>query len=210
MVKTKRIFILVIFSITLFGCGGNDGDTTPPDQTPAENITITFNLDSLPTSINYNRATTPDGYVEFNWSATFDINGDGAINQGDIVLQILHFKSPGSTEQSGTINDLSAALWVYTTDTEITSTVGISKQISGNSITLTADKSLHQSLSSITASTLVYFETSIRDDVTSSTLYDYHPGFNNYSNIPTDYNFTDDQGDVGATAVDMISIQVSL
>lgn len=202
MCKSVHVYVVCMMVLMLSGCGG--GSSTPTDS-----VVVTIELDSIPSSITYNKTTTLDWHAEYSWGATFDINGDGAINAGDVVLQILHFKSAGSVEQTGTIDDFSAKLWIYTSDTSTTSIANISKQVSGNTITLTADKSLHSSLSSITASTLIYFETLEMLD-NGSPEYDYYPSFRTYTSIPQSNQFTDAQGDVASAAVDMVSMQVSI
>ena len=101
------IFKILLISTTIFlsACNNNQEPST------GGNLSVSITLDNLPDSITYNKPTTPDGRIEYNWRVTFDITGDGAINQGDIILQVLQFKAPGSTEQTGAINDLEADLW---------------------------------------------------------------------------------------------------
>ena len=183
---------------------------TPIPQPQEDQLSVSITLDSLPDSITYNRSTTPDGYIEYQWGVVFDINGDGAINQGDIELQILHFKSPGSIERIGKISDLGAALWVYTTDTQRTSTVAAKSDVSGNTITLSISKTAYPSLKSITGSTLVYFETTTYDTIPPQAKYDYHPSFSTLLSIPSGGNFTDPQGDIQAPYIDMLNMKISL
>jgi hypothetical protein len=204
------IAVLFVCAITACGgsSGGGDGNTTTPDA--SGNIAVTFNLASLPGSITYNRTTTPDGGVEFEWSATFDVNGDGKIGQGDIILQVLQFKDTGSTERTGTVNDLPAWLWVYTTDTAMQGLVEIDKQISGNTITLTARKSLDPALAKIDGSVPVYFETFMRSDNADVRDYDYYPSQRSVTAIPSGGEFVDVQDDVDFPAIDMISMRISL
>jgi len=95
MYKIKMIYIYLLFVLFITACGGGSDNSVPNTAT----VSVTLNLDQLPSTITYNRPATPDGYVEFNWGITFDINGDGAINQGDVVLRLMHFKEPGSIRE---------------------------------------------------------------------------------------------------------------
>ena len=206
MFKQYSMVILTL-SALITGCGGgNDSDSKP---TPQGNVVAAIELDQLPNNVTYNRATTPDGYVEFNWSITFDINGDGTINQGDVTLRLMHFKQPGSLETTGPISDFDAQLWLYTSNTQFISVASATKRISGNTITLTIDKSAHPSLSQITETTLVYFKTSIRDDITQLPKYDYFPDLDTYVDIPLNKQFTDPLGDVTDSEIDMINMSIA-
>lgn len=199
----SRVFV-VIAILCLSACKDN--------KTPAEasQLSVSITLDSLPESITYNKSTTPDGEVEYAWGVVFDINGDGVINQGDINLQILHFKSPGSTERIGTISDLGAALWVYRTDTQTSNEIKLNSKVSGNTITLSINKSAHPSLTRITESTLVYFESSTYDSTTMMSKFDYYPSFSTLTGISPDGNFTDPLGDAQFAYIDMLSMKISL
>jgi hypothetical protein len=75
-------------------------------------------LKNLPDELGYNISAIPDNQIEYKWGVTFDISGEGAINEGDVVLQILHFKHPDAEPQTGPITDFQANLWVYTSNTE--------------------------------------------------------------------------------------------
>ena len=87
IIKSISIYLLIIFFITACGGGSDSGNNA------TGTVSITLNLDQLPSSITYNRAATPDGYVEFNWGVTFDINDDGIINQGDASLTLIAFSA---------------------------------------------------------------------------------------------------------------------
>ena len=198
-----RVFSILLL-IILNACSDSN-----QSQHQDDSLSVSITLVSLPNSITYNKPTTPDGKVEYNWGVVFDTNGDGAINQGDIALRILHFKSPGSVEQTGTINDLVAQLWVYTTDTQTTGKVDAKSSLSGNTITISIDKSLHQSLRSINESTQVYFVSSTYDSNAGVSKFDYYPGFYTLMAIPGDGNFTDPQGDAEFQYIDMVSMNIS-
>lgn len=199
----SRVFV-VIAILCLSACKDN--------KTPAEadQLSVSITLDSLPESITYNKSTTPDGYVEYAWGVVFDITGDGAINQGDVVLQVLQFKSPGSVERTGTISDLGAALYVYTTDTQTTSNIKLKSEVSGNTITLSVNRTAHPSLTRITESTLVYFESSTYDSATMMSKFDYYPSFSTLTGISPGGNFTDPLGDAQFAYIDMLSMKISL
>lgn len=202
IIKSISIYLFTIFFITACGGGSDSGNTA------TGTVSVTLNLDQLPSSITYNRAATPDGYVEFNWGVTFDINDDGIINQGDVTLRLLHFKAAGSSEITGPISNLTAKLWLYISDTTVQSVAVASKQIAGNSITISIDKSAHSSLSSISDTTLVYFLTS-NNDISGLPVYDYYPSFKQLISIPVNNQFTDPQGDVSEQEIDMVSMSLA-
>jgi len=205
MFQIKNILTYLFSFLLVSSCGGGGGAT---GDTAQEKISVTITVDKLPNVVAYNRAVTPDGYVEFGWGVTFDINADGAINQGDIGLRLLHFKAPGSNEMTGPLSDFSARLWIYTTDTRSESIATATPTITGNSITLSIDKSAHASLASISNTTLVYFLTVNRDDSNGLPIYDYYPGFATLIDIPLDKQFTDVQGDVVPQESDMVSMSL--
>lgn len=205
MYKIKNISIYSLIVIFISACGGGSSSNSVSNT-----ISVTITLDQLPSNITYNRAATPDGEVEFSWGVTFDINGDGAINQGDVELNLMHFKAPGSSVITGPISDLVAQLRLYTSNTTTQSVAVASTSISGNSITISIDKSAHSSLATISDSTLVYFLTINRDDISGLTDNDHYPSFRTLVNIPANKQFTDPQGDVlSGQEIDMVSMSLA-
>lgn len=208
----RYIFILILIStmIIFMGCGNEGSDNLNDNQNP-DHVTVTINVDNLPNAITYNKSTTPDNYLEYQWNVIFDLNADGVISEGDISLSLSNFKAPGSTEQTGSISNFQANLWIFTSNSsaqEITSAV-VNKQIINNSIVLSVNKSADASLGNITNSTLVYFQTTNYGSPTTNSCWDYYPSFQNFVAIPNNKQFTDTQGDVSCSEVDMVTIQLS-
>lgn len=201
---TRALIVLVVIFLASCSGGSNQGNSQ------GDPLVVSITLDSLPPSYTYNKTTTPDGYVEYKWGITFDINNSGTINQGDIVLRILHFKATGSIEQTGPISDFSADLWEYTSDTQTTSVANAASEVTGDTITISIDKSAHATLSSVTNSTLVYFENSTHDSGAGISKYDYHPSFKTLMSIPFDGDFTDPLGDADFSYIDMLSMNITL
>ena len=195
-----RITLLVLINCyVLTGCN----DDTSSNNIQQDTLSVSIVLANLPDTITYNKSTTPDGYVEYKWALTLDMNGDGAINTGDIIIQLHHFKSPGSVETTGTINDFSSGVWLYTTDTQTTSQANVNKTISGNTITFSVAKSQFSPLSDINSATLVYFETSTYNASIGMSEYDYYPSYRTLTSIPNSNSFTDTLND----AAPIIDIQ---
>lgn len=196
-----RVF-LIVFVVLLSACdngGANQGD-----------LTVSMTMDSLPQTVTYNKASTPDGYVEYEWGVAFDINGDGAINQGDVALKILQFKTPGNVERTGTIADFDAFLWTYTDNIASETVAKATFQVSGNTITITIPRSADSSLKSINDSTLVNFSTTTYDMTAGYEKSDYYPSMGAVVNIPTNGEFTDAQGDADFNYIDMVSMSITL
>ena len=201
------IYLFSIFIITACGGGGGSGGDVTNDESGT--VTVTINLDQLPSTVTYNREETSDGHVEFSWGVTFDVNSDGAINQGDTELRLMHFKHSSSSETTGPISNFQANLWLYTSNTAAQSVAVATVDITGNSITLSIDKGTHPSLASISESTLVYFSTTNRNDISGLPEYDYYPSYLTLVDIPVNKQFTDAQGDVSQQETDMVSMNLS-
>lgn len=205
-----KIFIVATVAVLFFLASCNDNESTNITSSARDTISVKLTMNNLPDTITYSKSTTPDYQVDYSWGVTFDINNDGMINQGDIILQILHYKSPGDTEQVGSIDDLESNVWLYTSDTAFESIAAVNKEIAGNSIIFTVDRSTHETLSKITPDTLVYFSTSYFDENNQIPQYDFYPSFSIYVNIPADGKFIDDTGDVTFPVIDMVSMEINL
>lgn len=204
MFNCYRFFIAISFTLFITACGG--GDSTDPTDTVQASITVS----NLPTQVTINKTDSPDGRVEYIWGVTFDINNDGIVNMGDIVLRILHFKSPGSTEATVNVDSLPADLWLYTTDTETQSQFPVDMYISGNTINFSIERTAMAALETIDISTQVYFRTSYYDSVSGLNVEDYHPASRTYVAIPADGMFSDPAADVGFDLVDMVDMDIML
>jgi len=121
----------------------------------------------------------------------------------------MNFKSPWIIETTGPSSNFQADLWLYTSETTSGSVAVASKEISGNSIILSIDKSAHSSLTTITDTTLVYFVSSNRNDMSGIPEHDYHPSFFTLVNMPANKQFTDTQGDVSQPEIDMVSMSLA-
>ena len=198
-----KIFITIPIIFLLPACGG--GDDPPPDT-----IQVSITVSNLPTQVTINKATTPDGIVEYSWGVTFDMNNDGLINAGDISLRLMHFKPPGGVEVNMNVDSLAADLWLYTSATRTESQFPIDLFVSGNTITLSVDRSALAELQGINESTMVYFQTSYHDAGRGSSVYDYHPAARTYVNIPMNGLFTDASADVGFDFIDMVEMEIFL
>lgn len=201
---TKKL--IAIGLLALVGCSGDSTDSIQDTGS----ITVEFILASLPATITYNKPTTPDGYVEYKWSVTFDVNNDGVVNAGDIVLQILHFKMPGTAETTGTIEDLNASVWLYTTDTQTTRQVDAESSVAGNTITISINRNRYPLLDLVKENTLVNFTCSTYDEIAGFSKYDYYPGFSTVTSIPLDGQFSDSQGDADFAYIDMEAMHITL
>ena len=200
-----RSFLVLLVVIFLSACGEESGNNSIRNT-----LSVSITLDSLPQTITYNKESTPDGRVEYEWGVIFDINSDGAINEGDIILKVLHFKESDGIETVGEIADLGADLWLYTSDTTTETVTSAGLTVEGNTITISIDSSSHSSLESITSSTLVSFETSTHDSNDGNSKYDYFPSQGAVVDIPSTGQFSDLQGDASVSYIDMVSMTVEI
>ena len=150
--------IIGLFSVLLLvACGG--GGETPPKP---GSVSVTMTMAALPDSITYNKSTTLDRGIEYEWGVTFDVDGNDQFNIGDAVLRLVHFKNNEEPEITAGLDTLAANLWVYTADDQLISDGTADVTISGNSITLKIDRAADASLDSIDSDTPVSVQTTMR------------------------------------------------
>ena len=77
-------------------------------------VTCVIKVEDIPDSgeLTFNHSALGDGYLEYEWSVSFDVDNDGT---DDYSLAVLHFKFGGSTETTGLISDYTQEnLWKNT------------------------------------------------------------------------------------------------
>jgi len=199
-----KFFISISVMLIITACGGGDNPNAE------DGIQVSITVSNLPTEVTINKADTPDGRVEYNWAVTFDMDNNGAFSTGDIVLQILHFKRPGSAETTVNVDSLPADLWLLTSSTQTQSQFPIDMSISGNTITMSIERSALAALQTIDESTMVFFDTSYYDSNSGLNAFDYYPDVLGFVNIPTSGMFTDPAADTAFDLIDMIEMDIVL
>jgi hypothetical protein len=122
----------------------------------------------------------------------------------------MHYKRPDAQEEFISINDIDAKLFIYTTDTETRSTADATSYISDKEITIIIDRNSHESLASISDTTLVYFKSSTYVENDKLHMTDHYPGFETLTNIPPTGLFTDSEEDVSIGYIDMLTMSILL
>ncbi len=115
---------------------------------------------NLPSQLTFNHTALDDNRFEYDWSITFDLDGNSDHSGGDIRLSLYHTKVAGSQEEEKSI--LSATKkgvfeWIDSTDRELKAT--FEADVSGDTIRYYVKKSAYDKLSNISNSTKVLFET---------------------------------------------------
>lgn len=202
----------VLLAMVLSGCGGGGGDPVNVTKT----VTVRMQLAGLPTDIAYNHPVHASG-MEYMWAATFDIDNSGAPSIGDLKLTLQQYKSPDAVATVGPLSDIHAYLWVYVSDTSWQTVAPIHSTISGNTITLSVDKSVYADLGAISELTGVNFETEYYEPATLTRHRDDYPtslhggpALSSRFIIPANNRMTDTSGDVLAPIVDLETLVVEI
>ncbi len=133
-----------------------------------KNITVTFQLVSLPAALTFFPSTLNDNLMNYKWAIVFDLDGDSATSSGDPMLIVSAIKYAGMTQVSGDLLSNTRARTAhfistssYTFDNDIVASVV------GNQLILSAVRASDSGLCAIDAATKVSFSTSFNDGVSN-------------------------------------------
>ncbi len=77
-------------------------------------LVVTLGLKSMQKTFVFNSAEVPKDELEYDWSANFDIDGDG---NDDYSVSLSHFKMGGGKKEETTLlKACQASLWALTED----------------------------------------------------------------------------------------------
>ncbi len=119
-------------------------------------VTVTISVASIPSVFQFNQPGVPTNYLEYEWAVYFDINNDNALN-GDIKMALQHYKYSNSSFEGSLLDNLEKSVRKYTSNTSSTYIGPLTAQLSGDTFTISVDKSIYPDLSAITNSTKVRF-----------------------------------------------------
>lgn len=202
----QKIYSIVLLScnFVLLSCGGGGSS----DNATTDDFSVSITVANLPSSITYNKTSTPNNVDEYSWRVTFDMNKNGLIDKGDIILSLEHYKQSGSVEKTGKLTDFPADLWIYTANNTAETQIPLNTTIAGNTITLSTKKSQFTQLNNIDNTTQVQFTTATYNSNSQSTDFDYYPNFGTVEAIPANNQFTDNSNDTPSAIGDMQSMSV--
>ena len=206
----RNFLVKTTVVLLLSGCGDDDRHIGEPGT-----ITVTMEVGSLPTDVTYNNSAHATG-MEYQWAATFDMDGDGGPSVGDLQLSMMHYKFTGASETTAPLANMNASLWIYTSATTVRQELPIRKTLEGNMITLVVDRAAYPGLEAITETTGVNFESEYYDpsgmsrDYFPASLHSPTPSVARFVVLPPDGRIADTQGDVPAAIADLrvLSVQI--
>ena len=201
MHKSIVIVSAVLLTLLISGCGDSGSSS-------ARTITVDITVDSLPATIDVEKATSPDNVIEYSWAVTFDANGDHVISAGDIMLRLYYDRDIANPPATVPVDSLKAKVMSYLTAVQVVGVGNADVSVAGNTITLSAKDNVHSALKLVTDSTDLYFETSFYD--TPLVQYDYNPSAQTLMSASGNGQYTDPQADATPQLIDMVSMQVTI
>jgi hypothetical protein len=167
-------------------------------------VSVAITFQQLPDTI---RRGAEDFYV---WEVTFDMDNDMQTSPGDVVFTVNSFQGNNPSGPQTSIEEIGAELFVYY-DYGASSGIGdISLTVEGNTMTLSAPKSLYTSLESITTQTQINVSASYSDGQIYHS--DYLPGSNQFTSVMDTGDISDELNDFSGTEtlVDIVNVSVTI
>jgi hypothetical protein len=167
-------------------------------------ISVAIAFQQLPDTIRRNA----DDFYE--WNVTFDMDNNMQPSPGDVVFTVNSFYGKDPSAQQTSIEEIGADLFVYYDTGARTSIGDISVVVEGNTLILSAPKSLYTSLESITNQTQINVSASYSDGLTYHS--DYLPGSDQFTAIMDTSDIADEVNDQSgsATFVDIVNVSVAI
>jgi len=187
--------------------GQTEADITPMcgnSQAQGE-VSVAITFQQLPDSI----VSSAENLYE--WTVIFDMDNDMQISTGDVKFTVLDlFGRNNPSVQQTPIEEIGAKLYVYYANNSSTSVGDISLVVEGNTMTISAPKSIYTSLESITLQTQINVSAVFSDSLAYHS--DYLPGPELFTAVMDTSSITDDMNDQFETAsfVDIVNASVSI
>ncbi|WP_455209834.1 hypothetical protein [Kaarinaea lacus] len=168
---------------------------------------MAINFQQLPATI---RRSAEDFY---EWEVTFDMDNDMQTSAGDVVFMVNDFFGNNASSEQTSIEEIGAQLFVHYDNFSRSGIGDISLMVEGNTMILSAPKSLFTSLENITAQTQINVSASYSGGQTYYS--DYLPGYGQFTAVMDTSNIADDLNDHGgssdtATFVDIVNVSVTI
>lgn len=167
-------------------------------------VSVAITFQNLPDTI---RRTPTDIY---EWKVIFDMDDNMEFGTGDIAFQVSSIFGADPSAEQTSIEEIGADLFVYYDVGSTTGIGDISLQIDGNTMVLTAPKSLFTTLESITPQTQIHVSAEYIEDTIMHS--DYLPTNNSFTAVMDTFDIADTMNDQSGTAtfVDIINISVTV
>jgi len=211
MVFMKQIILLIFLIIGLTGCSDSK-DIIIPAEGNVEyegEIEATIFVESMPAEIIVDYASFSESSQLYYWSLSFDVNGDGIVNDGDILL-LLDYIHSGRDERVVNLINLEAQLYQYVGVNGLSPLLpgGIEFETSEDSITFIVQKSWLSHLAEITPET--QFVAGVYMTSSTGRSSDYLPGPDMYTQVQDTQSVADDLSDFNGldSSVDISRVEV--
>ena len=192
-------------SLNLVSNGQVESDIKPKCGDPQSQgeVSVAITFQQLPDTI---RRTGLDFY---EWKVTFDMDNDMQTSTGDIVFTVNTFTGNQASAEQTTIEEIGAELFVYFDNSGSSSIGDLSLVIDGNTMVITAPKSLYTTLENITTQTQINVDASYSDGLAYHS--DYLPGSGLFTAVMDTSDISDELNDQSGTAslVDIVNVAVT-
>ncbi len=128
----------------------------------AINVTFDLTLRNLPASLNFNQASVPLNFLEYEWAVDFDTNNDGV---KDYTLSASHYKLSATPVAGPLLSNIQADVWSSAGSSLAFPT---SSLIGTTGLRLTVPIAANPALANITTATKVRFHTFHRNGAATS------------------------------------------
>ena len=203
--------LLAIICIFLTACNDKGNKASDAGSFGSENtIRASIFVNDIPTLLTIDHAEIESGRAEYEWSVTFDINGDSIVGEKDIVFSISEDKQAGEVERELEFSKLEARLLQYEDEDTLYIKGVIDYEVNDNVLTFIADRNLHEDLKKITLTTqvniMVYKDTPTADSM------DYLPEYGVYTQMQDTSLISDDlldfHGDDDASDISRFELEI--
>lgn len=133
--KIRNSILSGFIGLFVMACGG--ANDTP--QGPG--ITAKISVVKLPETLPINMENSTDNSSEYLWHAAFDMDDNGSFSAGDLKLELVHYKRPGSLPTDGKPGEFEALVYEYIGETSFVQITKGTVQVNANTITLSVAKS---------------------------------------------------------------------
>lgn len=185
--------------------GQTEADIKPKCGNPQAQgeVSVAITFQQLPDTI---RRTVDDFY---EWKVTFDMDNDMQTSPGDLYFTVNSFLGPDPSTQQTSIEDIGAELFVYYSNGASSGIGAVSLVVDGNTMIISAPKSLYTGLEDITTQTQINVSAGYSDGLIYHS--DYLPGSDQFTAVMDTSDIADTLNDQSGSAalVDIVNVSVT-